>query len=348
MPTLGEIATVCGAQLQGGAATTVISGVAALDRAQAGQLSFLISPHYRAHLAHSAAAAVILAPHDASACPVPALVTNHPHLAYAKAAALFEPPLPVTQGVHPSAWVSPEAHIAADAWIGPHCTIEAGAILEAAVHIGPNCVIGERARLGAGSRLVAQVTVCHGVQIGKRVLVHPGAVLGSDGFGLARDAQGHWLKVPQLGGLRIGNDVEIGANTSIDRGALDDTVIEDGVKLDNQIQVAHNVRIGAHTAVAGCVGIAGSAQIGRHCMLGGGVGISGHLHIADHVQVTGMSLVAQSIQQAGIYSSGLTVEPNRLWNKISGRLRRLDELFRRLAALEKKINNNIQTPLDRS
>lgn len=348
MPTLGEIATVCGAYLQGGAATTPISGVAALDRAQAGQLSFLISPRYRSHLATSAAAAVILAPHDASACPIPALVTEQPHLAYAKAAALFERAVPATKGIHPSAWISPSAEIAADAWIGPHCTVEAGAIIGAAVHIGPSCVIGEQARIGVGSRLVAQVTVCHEVQVGERVLIHPGAVLGSDGFGFARDAKGCWLKVPQLGGLRIGNDVEIGANTSIDRGALDDTVIEDGVKLDNQIQVAHNVRIGAHSALAGCVGIAGSAQIGRHCMLGGGVGVSGHLYIADHVQVTGMSLVAQSIQQPGVYSSGLTVEANRLWNKISGRLRRLDELFRRLTALEKKINNNMQTPLDRS
>ena len=348
MPTLGEIATLCGAQLQGGAATTMISGVAALDRAQPGQLSFLISPRYRSHLATSAAAAVILAPHDAAACPIPALVTAQPHLAYAKAATLFERALPSAKGVHPSAWVSPDAQIAADAWIGPHCSIEAGAVIAAAVHIGPNCVIGAQARLGAGTRLVAQVTVCHGVSIGERVLVYPGAVLGSDGFGFARDAQGHWLKVPQIGGLRIGNDVEIGANTSIDRGALDDTVIEDGVKLDNQIQVAHNVRIGAHSALAGCVGIAGSAQIGRHCMVGGGVGVSGHLHIADHVQVTGMSLVAQSIKQRGVYSSCLTVEPNRLWNKISGRLRRLDELFRRLTALEKRVNNNTQTPLDRS
>ena len=182
------------------------------------------------------------------------------------------------------------------------------------------------------------MTVCHRARLGRRVLVHPGAVIGSDGFGLALDGEGRWLKVPQLGSVVIGDDVEIGANTTIDRGALEDTVIEDGVKLDNQIQVAHNVHIGAHSALAGCVGIAGSAHIGRHCMLGGGVGVAGHLEITDRVQVTGMSLVAQSITRPGAYSSGLTVESNRLWNKISARLRHLDELFRRVAALEKKIN----------
>jgi UDP-3-O-[3-hydroxymyristoyl] glucosamine N-acyltransferase len=181
------------------------------------------------------------------------------------------------------------------------------------------------------------------VRLGQRVLVHPGAVIGSDGFGLALDQGGRWLKIPQLGSVVVGDDVEVGANTTIDRGALDDTIIEEGVKLDNQIQVAHNVRIGAHSALAGCVGIAGSARIGRHCMLGGGVGVAGHLEIADRVQVTGMSLVTKSIQEPGIYSSGLAVEPNRLWNKISARLRRLDDLFKRLAILEKKIEHDGST-----
>jgi UDP-3-O-[3-hydroxymyristoyl] glucosamine N-acyltransferase len=213
-------------------------------------------------------------------------------------------------------------------------------VIETGAIVGPGCVIGEQATIGEGSRLVAQVTVCHRVRLGRRVLAQPGVVIGSDGFGLALDRDGRWLRVPQLGSVVIGDDVEIGANTTIDRGALEDTVIEEGVKLDNQIQVAHNVRIGAHSALAGCVGIAGSARIGRHCMIGGGVGIAGHLEIADRVQITGMSLVTQSITQPGIYSSGLAVEPNRLWNKISARLRRLDELFRRLAALERKIGRD--------
>ncbi len=340
MTTLGEIAAVSSTRLQGCDAATIITGVAPLDRAEPGQLSFLTHSRYRQFLAVTRASAVILSTEDAVACPAPALVADNPHVAYAQAAALFEPIAGTRRGVHPTAWVSPSAQIAADACIGPHCTVEADAVVGAGVIVGPNCVIGEQAVLGAGTRLVAQVTICHRVRLGRRVLVHPGAVIGSDGFGLALDRDGRWLKVPQLGSVLIGDDVEIGANTSIDRGALEDTVIEDGVKLDNQIQIAHNVRIGAHSALAGCVGIAGSARIGRHCLLGGGVGIAGHLEIADRVQITGMSLVTKSITEPGTYSSGLAVEPNRLWNKISARLRRLDEVFRRLAALEKAINRD--------
>lgn len=339
MTTLGEIAAISGARLQGGDPAMVITGVASLDNASSGQLSFLTHSRYRHHLLVTRAAAVILSPEDAAACPGPALIADNPHVAYARAAALFEPVAAPQRGIHPTAWIHPTAHIAADAWIGPHCTVGAGTIIEAGVNVGPHCVIGEQVMIGAASRLVAQVTICHRVRLGCRVLAHPGAVIGSDGFGLALERDGRWLKVPQLGSVQIGDDVEIGANTTIDRGALEDTVIEEGVKLDNQIQVAHNVRIGAHSALAGCVGIAGSAQIGRHCMLGGGVGIAGHLTIADRVQVTGMSLVTQSITQSGVYSSGLAVEPNRLWNKISARLRRLDELFRRLAALERTVKH---------
>jgi len=340
MTTLGEIAAAARARLQGCDAATVVAGVAPLHSAGPGQISFLTHPRYRSYLATTRATAVILSPEDARDCPAPAVVAANPQVAYARAATLFEPAVESRRGVHPTAWVSPTATIAADSWIGPHCAVEAGAVIETGVIVGPGCVIGEQAMIGAGSRLVARVTVCHRVRLGCRVLVHPGAVIGSDGFGLALDTGGRWLKVSQLGSVVIGDDVEIGANTTIDRGALEDTVIEDGVKLDNQIQVAHNVRIGAHSALAGCVGIAGSARIGRHCMVGGGVGIAGHLEIADQVQITGMSLVAQSITQPGIYSSGLSVEPNRLWNKISARLRRLDELFRRLAALEKKIGRD--------
>lgn len=345
MVTLGEVAAAAGARLQGGDAATVVVGVAPLHRAGPGQLSFLIHPRYRSCLATTQAAAVILSPEDARDCPAPAVMAANPQVAYARAAALFEPAAEAQRGVHPTAWVSPTAVVAADAWIGPHCAVEAGAVIETGVIVGPGCVIGEQAVIGAGSRLVARVTVCHRVRLGRRVLVHPGAVIGSDGFGLALDAGGRWLRIPQLGCVVVGDDVEIGANTTIDRGALEDTVIEDGVKLDNQIQVAHNVHIGAHSALAGCVGIAGSARIGRHCMIGGGVGIAGHLEIADRVQITGMSLVTQSITEPGTYSSGLAVEPNRRWNKISARLRRLDELFRRLIALERTINRNNAPPL---
>ncbi len=339
MTTLGEVAAAANARLQGCDATTVITGVAPLNGAESGQISFLTHPRYRPFLAHTRAAAVILSPEDAAYCPVPALVATNPHVAYARAAALFVPTTGPHGGIHPTAWVDPSAQVATSAWIGPQCTVEAGAVVGEGVCVGPNCVIGEQAVVGAETRLVAQVTLCHRVHIGRRVLVHPGAVIGSDGFGLALGPDGRWVKVPQLGGVWVGDDVEIGANTTIDRGALEDTVIEEGVKLDNQIQIAHNVRVGAHSALAGCVGIAGSARIGRHCMLGGGVGVAGHLEIADRVQVTGMSLVARSIAEPGAYSSGLAVEPNRLWNKISARLRRLDELFRRVAALEKISRN---------
>lgn len=340
MITLGKIAAVANAHLQGCDAGTAIIGVASLPRAEPGQISFLTNPRYRAYLKVTQASAVILSPKEAEDCSTPAVVTANPHVAYARVATLFEPAVESQRGVHATAWVSPDAQIAADTWIGAHCVVEAGAVIDTGVIVGPGCVIGEQASIGSGSRLVARVAICHGVRLGRRVLVHPGAVIGSDGFGFALNNDGRWLKIPQLGGVLIGDDVEIGANTTIDRGALDDTVIEDGVKLDNQIQIAHNVRIGAHSALAGCVGVAGSARIGRHCMLGGGVGIAGHLEIADRVQITGMSLVTQSITESGVYSSGLAVEPNRVWNKISARLRRLDDLFRRMVALEKKINRD--------
>jgi len=335
--SLAQLAAAAEARLQGDDGRW-ISGVATLEHAGPQHVSFLANPRYRPLLAKTQAGAVIVTPNDASFCPTAALIAPNPLLAYTKIAQLFyqDDDRRPASGVHPTAWVSPDARVASTACIGPHCSIEAGARIDDGVIIGPGCVVEQGAIIGRDSRLLANITVCYGVSLGQRVLVQPGAVIGSDGFGNAND-QGRWVKIPQLGGVRIGNDVEIGANTTIDRGAIDDTVIEDGVKLDNQIQIAHNVYIGAHTAIAGCVGIAGSARIGRHCMLGGGVGVAGHLEIADRVTVTGMSLVTQSILEPGVYSSGLAVEPNRLWNKVSARLRRLDELARRLMAVEKMV-----------
>ena len=336
---LTELATAAEAQLQGDS-ELLISGVATLEQAGPQHISFLANPRYRQLLANTRAAAVIVTAEDAALCTGTAVIVSNPLLAYAKIATLFYNDIraaeePSLLGVHASAWVSPDASVANSAWIGPQCTIEAGAVIEEGVRIGPNCVVGQGVTVGRDSRLLANVTLCYGVTLGQRVLVQPGAVIGSDGFGNVND-KGRWIKIPQLGSVRVGDDVEIGANTTIDRGAIDDTVIEEGVKLDNQIQVAHNVQIGAHTAIAGCVGIAGSAKIGRHCMLGGGVGVAGHLEIVDHVIVTGMSLVTKSILEPGVYSSGLAVEPNRAWNKISARLRRIDELARRIIALEKR------------
>ena len=332
---LAEIAAATTAELRGNGEIQ-IRGVATLEHAEPDQISFLANSRYRSLLHQTRAAAVIVKPGDASNCSAAVLISSNPLLTYAKVAGLFQPPAhSPQQGIHPSASVSPDARIATDAWIGPQCTIQSGAVIEAGVYIGPNCVVEEAAFIGRDSHLMAQATIGRNVSLGQRVLVYPGAVIGSDGFGFAND-QGRWVKIPQLGSVRIGDDVEIGANTTIDRGAIEDTVIENGVKLDNQIQIAHNVHIGAHTAIAGCVGIAGSARIGRYCMLGGGVGIAGHLQIADRVTITGMSLVTQSITEPGVYSSGLAVEPNRIWNKISARLRRIDDLARRVMKLEKQ------------
>ncbi|MFN2309490.1 MAG: UDP-3-O-(3-hydroxymyristoyl)glucosamine N-acyltransferase, partial [Gammaproteobacteria bacterium] len=305
--TLGELAERTGAELRGDPMLP-IEGVCTLQDGHPDRITFLANPRYRKHLRATRAAAVILAPADLPECPVPALVSANPYAAYARAASLLSAAPSPGPGVHPSAVVAADSQVDAGACIGPLCVIESGAVIARGAVLGPGCVIGRDVVVGEDTRLVANVTLCHGVRLGKRCLLHPGAVIGSDGFGLAKEA-GRWLKVPQLGGVRIGDDVEIGANTSVDRGALEDTLIADGVKLDNQIQVAHNVQIGEHTAVAGCVGISGSARIGAHCLLGGGVGVVGHLDIADGTVVTGMSMVTKSITEPGVYSSGLAAMP---------------------------------------
>jgi UDP-3-O-[3-hydroxymyristoyl] glucosamine N-acyltransferase len=332
--SLAELAARCGGEVRGDAGLRV-SGVATIQNATPGNIVFLANPHYRRFLATTGASAVILGPEDADACPLPMLVTPNPYLLYAKVATLLTPAAVAQHGVHAAAYVSPQASVAASAWIGPGTVVEAGAVIGAAAQIGPNCVIMEGAQVGEHSRLVASVTLCAKVRIGKRALLHPGAVIGADGFGIARDGE-TWVKVPQLGSVCVGDDVEIGANTSIDRGALEDTVLEDGVKLDNQIQVGHNVRIGAHTAIAGCAAIAGSAVIGKRCMIAGGAGIAGHLEICDDVVVTAMTLVSHSITKPGVYSGSLPMDEAGQWRKNSVRFRQLDKLARRLADLEKK------------
>ena len=300
-----------------------VGRVATLAHAQAGTLSFLANPRYRKQMEQTHATAVLLGPEHAAQCLVAALIDPNPYLAYARVAELLHPQPAAPAGIHPTAVVAPGAHIDASASIGPLTVIEEDAHIGARVSVGAGCSVGRGAHIGEDSRLNSGISIYRGVRIGKRCIVHAGAVIGADGFGFATDA-GTWVKVPQVGGVRIGDDVEIGANTTIDRGAIDDTVIEHGVKLDNQIQVGHNVTIGAHSAIAGCVGISGSTTIGKRCMIGGGVGIAGHLTIADDVVVTGCSLVSASIRQAGSYSSGMPTVETRLWRRMVAHLRRLD------------------------
>ncbi|MEO8810055.1 MAG: UDP-3-O-(3-hydroxymyristoyl)glucosamine N-acyltransferase [Rhodanobacter sp.] len=340
--SVAELAQHFGLQVQGDSARTV-SGVGTLAAAGDSDLSFLSNSKYSSQMRSTRAGVVVLREEDLAHCPTSALVAKDPYVAYARIAALFERLPAAPAGIHPSAVVAAGAQISASASIGPCCVIGTDAVIEDGVVLGPHCIIGEGCTVGAQSRLVARVTLVTRVILGRRVLVHPGAVIGSDGFGLAFDHEaadhGSWVKLPQLGGVRIGDDCEIGANTTIDRGTLEDTVLEDDVRLDNQIQIAHNVHVGAHTAMAGCAAVAGSATIGRYCMIGGNAGVLGHLQLADRVTITAKSLVTHSIREAGEYSSGTPLQDNRLWRKNAARFKHLDEYARRLSALEKDRNH---------
>jgi UDP-3-O-[3-hydroxymyristoyl] glucosamine N-acyltransferase len=320
---LGELAVRFGCELSGNPAL-VVDHVAPLQSAGPGAVSFLANPRLTSQLAATRAVAVVLEPRSAAACPVAALITPNAHALFARIATLLHPPAPLRPGIHPTAIVDARARIDASAEIGPYAIIAADAEIGPRCLIGAACQIGAAASLGADCRLLGRVTIEPRVVLGARVLVHAGAVIGADGFGLAREA-GRWLKVPQVGSVRIGNDVEIGANTTIDRGAMDDTVIGDGVKLDNQIQVGHNVVIGAHTAIAACTGISGSVRIGERCMIAGACGLSGHIEIGDDVVLTGMSMVAHSVMKPGVYTSVIPVEPIRRWWRILTTLKRLAE-----------------------
>jgi UDP-3-O-[3-hydroxymyristoyl] glucosamine N-acyltransferase len=319
---LGDLAVRFGLGLRGEPSLR-ISRVATLSHAESGALSFLANPRYRKQMESTRATAVLVGPEDAAGCPVAALIDPNPYLAYARIAELLHPQAALEPGIHPTAVVSQSARVAPSACVGPLAVIEDGVDIGERAFVGPGCIVQQGAQVGADSRLVSRVNVYAGVKIGRRCILHAGAVIGADGFGFAPDA-GSWVKVPQIGSVQIGDDVEVGANTTIDRGAIDDTVVEHGVKLDNQIQVGHNVTIGEHTAIAGCVGISGSTTIGRRCMIGGGVGIAGHLTIADDVVVTGCSLVSASIRQAGSYSSGMPTVETRMWRRMVAHLRRLD------------------------
>lgn len=336
--SLADVIAALGGDLHG-ASETQITRIGPLEAADAGTLSFLSNPRYQAQLASSSAACVIVAPAfaEAAAARGAAIVTPDPYLYFARLTQWWAArvrPRPAA-GIHPSAVIDASALIGANVSIGALAVIEAGAQIGDDAQIGPHCVVERNARVGSGSRLAARVTLGFDCQIGERCIVHAGVVIGADGFGFA-PTQGRWEKIEQLGAVRIGNDVEIGANTCIDRGALEDTVLEDGVKLDNLIQIGHNVHVGAHTAMAGCAGVAGSARIGAHCTVGGGAIILGHLSLVDHVHVSAATVVSRSIKQPGQYSGVFPFDDNASWEKNAATLRQLHTLRDRIRALEKK------------
>ncbi len=333
--TLGELAQLVQGRVIGDAAC-IIDGVATLSGASSGKISFLTNSAYRKQLKDTKASAVIIRNNDLEQCTVNAIVVENPHPAYAKIATLLHKTIKNTPGVESSAQIANSATIHESAWIGHNVVIGENVFIGENVQISPGCVAESNAYIGKKSTLLPNVTICHDCEIGEEVLIHPGVVIGSDGFGQADD-NGYWVKVPQLGRVIIGKDVEIGANTTIDRGAIEDTVIGDNVKLDNLIQIAHNVQIGAHTVISACVAIAGSTHIGKHCMIGGAVGIVGHITITDHVFITGMTMVSKSIRSPGVYSSGTPMDTNKNWHKNTVRFRHLDSMAKRLKQLEKQV-----------
>ncbi|WP_455198602.1 UDP-3-O-(3-hydroxymyristoyl)glucosamine N-acyltransferase [Kaarinaea lacus] len=338
MITLGELAKRLGARVVGDADCEV-HRVATLQNAGEGDIAFLHDAKHQGYLSTTGASAVIVNESAAKDLPGNGLIVENPHIAYTRVAEWLHPLPPGKPGIHPSATIDPGSDIHPDACIGPQCVVEAGAVIAEGCEIGPGCVVSRNAQIGPSTRLVANVTVCHGVKIGSRSILHPGVVIGADGFGLANE-EGRWLKVPQVGTVLIGDDVEIGANTTIDRGAIENTIIGDGVKLDNLIQIGHNVQIGDHTAIAACTAIAGSARIGKHCAIGGCVGIVGHLEIADNVTITGMSHVSQAITEPGVYSSGTPLEDNKKWHRNFIRMKQLDEMAKRLKNIEKQMDSD--------
>ncbi len=322
-----------------GPGETQIATVCTLTPGKPGAISFLANTKHRGQLTTTQAAAVIVGERDAAALTTPGLVARDPSLAYARIARLFDPDRGFTPGIHASATVAADAQLGEGCFVGAQAVIESGVQLGAEVYIGPGCIIGRDSVIGHGSRLQAQVTIGPRVRAGARLLVQPGAVVGSRGFGNVIGPQG-WEEMPQLGSVIIGDDVEIGANTCIDRGTIDDTVIETGVRLDNLIQIAHNCRIGAHTAIAACTGIAGSTRIGSRCMIGGACGIAGHIEIADEVILLGRAMVTGSIREKGIYGSGLPLAEAREWRRTVARVRRLGRLEERLKTVERQLDLN--------
>lgn len=333
---LADLAQQLDAQVHGDG-DIVITGIASMHSAEPSQITFLANSRYQEQLATCNAGAVVLTEADLPFCKSAALVVNNPYLAYARMAQIMDTTPQPAQDIAPSAVISPQATLGENVSVGANAVIESGVVLGDNVVIGAGCFIGKNTRIGAGSRLWANVSVYHEVVIGQNCLIQSGTVIGADGFGYAND-RGNWIKIPQLGSVHIGDRVEIGACTTIDRGALDNTIIGNGVIIDNQCQIAHNVVIGDNTAVAGGVIMAGSLKVGRYCMIGGASVINGHMEICDKVTITGMGMVMRPITEPGLYSSGIPLQPNKVWRKTAALVMNIDGINKRLKAIERKID----------
>ncbi len=334
--SIKELADLIGAEIVG-QSDAYISGIATLESAKALDLSFFANRKYHKFLLATKASIVILHPDDVNSCPTNAILADDPYLAYAKIATWLTKKEAKKTEIASSAIIANGVTLGKNVTIDSHVSIGSEVIIGDNVHIHAGCVIAEAVSIAHNTIIYPNVVIYTGVTIGAHCIIHSGAVIGSDGFGIANE-QGEWLKVPQLGGVIIGDRVEIGANTTIDRGAIEDTFIAEGVKLDNLIQIAHNVKIGKNTAIAGCVGIAGSTTIGQYCAIGGGAGILGHLSIADHVHITATSLVTKSVSKAGVYSSGTPLQENAQWHKNFVRFKQLDKMYRCVSELDRQLH----------
>lgn len=338
--TLGQLATLLGAELHGDASIEV-SRVANLETAGSGEISFLSDSKYQSFLAQTAASAVLVKAADLSVCQTNALVVKDPYVGFARVAQLLDSTPQPAVDIHPTAVIAADVQLGQSVAIGPHAVIESGVVLGDGVAIGPGCFVGKNSRLGKGSRLWANVTIYHNVEIGDACLIQSGTVIGADGFGYANE-RGEWIKIPQVGKVILGNRVEIGASTTIDRGAIDDTIVADNVIIDNQCQIAHNVEVGYGTAIAGGTVIAGSTKIGKYCIIGGAAVINGHIQVCDQATITGMAMVMRSITEPGIYSSGVPAQSNKEWRKMAARVLHIDEMHKRLNQLEKRVEDQEQ------
>lgn len=333
---LADLAQQLDAKVHGDG-SLVITGIASMHSAEPSQITFLSNSRYQEQLATCNAGAVVLTEADLPFCKSAALVVNNPYLTYARMAQIMDTTPQPAQDIAPSAVISSHAILGENISVGANAVIESGVVLGDNVVIGAGCFVGKNTHIGAGSRLWANVSVYHEVVIGKNCLIQSGTVIGADGFGYAND-RGNWIKIPQLGSVHIGDRVEIGACTTIDRGALDNTIIGNGVIIDNQCQIAHNVVIGDNTAVAGGVIMAGSLKVGRYCMIGGASVINGHMEICDKVTITGMGMVMRPITEPGLYSSGIPLQPNKVWRKTAALVMNIDGINKRLKAIERKID----------